>query len=101
MLKPVDVDVYLIRAERGLYDEIYVAVATGRIPSETHPKISAFIIPPRELEEKKDKYKEKIKKVDMNSDEFKALHPLIRRLAREALRSPSSHIPKDIIEELG
>ena len=100
MLKPIDVDVYLIRARRGLDGEVYVAIASARIPSESSPKVTAFVIPPKDLAEKKDKYKEKIKKVDIGSEEFKALHPLVRQLAREAIRSPSSHVPKDVLEEL-
>ncbi|UXD22929.1 hypothetical protein IPA_09670 [Ignicoccus pacificus DSM 13166] len=100
MYKPVDVDVYIVRARRGLDGEVHVAIATGRIPSETNPKFTAFIIPPKELEEKKDKYKGKIKKIDIESDEFKSLNPIARELARKALRAPSAHIPEEVLEEL-
>ncbi len=100
MYKPVDVDAYLVRVEKGLQGTVYVAVAMGRIPSEQHPKVTFFIIPPMELEKEKEKYKGNIKLVDANSDEFKRLKPELRRLARIAARSPSSYVPDDLVEEL-
>ena len=100
MYKPVDVDAYLIRVEKGLHGTVYVAVAMGRIPSEERPKVTYFIIPPSELEKEKEKYKGNIKLVDANSDEFKRLKPELRRLARIAARSPSSFIPEDLANEL-
>ncbi|ALU12811.1 hypothetical protein EYM_07720 [Ignicoccus islandicus DSM 13165] len=100
MLKPVDVDVYLIKAKRGTFGEVAIAVAVGRVPSETHPKIASFVIPPKEFEEKKDKLKGKIKTISIDSEDFKKLKPEVRRLAREALRSPSSYIPEELLEGL-
>ncbi len=100
MLKPVDVDVYLIKAKKGTFGEVAVAIGIGRIPSETKPKIVSFVIPPKELEEKKDSLKGKIKVVSVDSEDFKKLDPQARRLAREALRSPSSYIPEDVLEGL-
>ena len=100
MFKPVDVDVYLIKAKRGTFGEVTVAVAVGRIPSETHPKLVSFVLPPKELEERKESLKGKVKKISIDSDEFKNLKPEVRRLAREALRSPSSYIPEDLLEGL-
>ena len=100
MYKPVDVDVYVVRAERGLEGEVYVAVAMGRVPSEERPKITYFVVPPAEIEKELSKYKESAKFIDMDSDEFKSLKPELRRLAREAIRAPSTHLPEDLVEEL-
>ncbi len=100
MFKPVDVDVYVVEAEKGLPGKVYVAVAIARIPSEVKPKVTAFIVPPSELKEKSEKYKGKVKKISIDSDEFKSLDPMARQLVRQALRSPSSYIPEEVIEEL-
>ncbi len=100
MYKPVDVDVYLVRVERGLQGTVYVAVAIGRIPSEEHPKVTFFIIPPSELEKEKEKYKGNLKLVDVDSDDFKRLRPELRKLARIAAKSPSSYVPDELVEEL-
>ncbi len=100
MFKPVDVDVYIVRAERGLEGEVYVAVAMGRIPSEERPKVTFFIVPPAEIEKDINKYKESAKFIDMDSEEFKSLRPELRRLTRQAIRAPSSHLPEDLVEEL-
>ena len=98
--KPVDVDVYLIEAEKGLAGKVYVAVAMGRVPSEQKPKLTFYIVPPLELEKNVSKYKEIIKFVNADSEEFKSLRPELRRLAREALRSPSAYVPQELVEEL-
>jgi len=100
MYKPVDVDVYVVRAERGLEGEVYVAVATGRIPSEQNPKITYFIVHPSEIEKDINKYKQVAKFVDMDSEEFKSLRPELRRLVRQAVRAPSAHLPEELVEEL-
>jgi len=100
MYKPVDVDVYVVRAERGLEGEVYVAVAMGRIPSEEKPKITYFIVPPKEIEKELSRYKEAVKFIDIDSDDFKSLRPQLRALARKALKAPSAYLPESLIEEL-
>ncbi|ABU81919.1 hypothetical protein [Ignicoccus hospitalis] len=100
MFKPVDVDVFVVEAERGLAGNVYVAVAMGRVPSEQKPKLTFFVVPPSEIQKNINKYKEVVKFVNVESEEFKKLRPELRRLAREAIRSPSSYIPPEVVEEL-
>ncbi len=92
-MKPIDVDVYLVKVEKEYGGEFYVAVATGRIPGEK-PKKAFFVVPPkRAIELAKAK---KVKKVE-SEEELKKLPPELRRLVREAARSFSSRInPEDL-----
>ena len=92
-MKPIDVDVYLVKVEKEYGGEFYVAVGTGRIPGEK-PKKAFFVVPPkRAIELAKAK---KVKKVE-SEEELKKLPPELRRLVREAARSFSSRIrPEDL-----
>ncbi len=93
-MKPIDVDVYLVKVEKKYGGEFYVAVGTGRIPGEK-PKKAFFIVPPkRAIELAKAK---KVKKIE-SEEEVRNLPLELRRLIREAARSFSSRIAPEELE---